>query len=188
MPQTYGLVKQTREWSYAAGWQTKQVWCLPYVGDFTISGTNCDGTYTGAIDFIDSNQNAFFTETTDDLCQVTHIADEPWMDGDVVAATGISGSRRVTFTYSVVYLNVPWPASIAQPDYLAGTTLKLHATYGGQLQPLAPRDTAVQRPGPRSQYPAQHLRGPQRVPRRVGPRAGLGRDRFHGSAGLRQRR
>ncbi len=38
-----------------------------------------------------------------------------------------------------MYLNVAWPDAITQPSYTTGTTLKLHATFGGQLQPINPR-------------------------------------------------
>ena len=62
----------------------------------------------------------------------------------------------------IVYLDVPWPDNITQPDYASGTTLKLHATYGGQLQPLAPRSIKpASWPVPAPTPSNQHLRRPQ---------------------------
>jgi len=137
MPQTYGVKSQTRTWSYANGWQAEQVFCLPFLGGFSISGTsNVDGTYTGVDNFITSNYAVFFPGS--DLLQVTHIKDEPWMEHDVVLSDGMSQSRKVTFSYSIVYLDVPWPDNINQPDFAAGTTLKLRTRYAAQHILLPP--------------------------------------------------
>jgi hypothetical protein len=87
--------------------------------------------------------------------QVVAISDEPWMEGDVLnPATGYSNSRRVTLHFAIVYLNVPWPASISRPSSAAGTTLKLKTRFGGQYQPLPPaaiQPAAGPVPGPNTQ-------------------------------------
>ena len=74
---------------------------------------------------------------------VVDITDEPWFAGDtgdvLDPATGLSESRRVIVKFAIVFLDFPWPTPITRPSYASGTTLKLHATYGGHLQPLAPR-------------------------------------------------
>ena len=144
MPQTYGLKSQERTWSYANGWQAEQVFCLPFLGGFVIAGTsNVDGVYTGVDDFITTNYLAFFPGST--LLQVTSIKDEPWMDNDVILSNGMSQSRKVTFSYQVVYLNVAWPDNINQPDFASGTTLKLKTRYSAQHILLPP--SAVQPSG-----------------------------------------
>jgi hypothetical protein len=122
MTTPYGIAKNKATYGYN-GWHAEMVYCLPAseVAAF-ISGNYLD-------EYAASTQMA-----------VVEILDEPWMEGDVVAAnTGVSQSRRVTVRFAIVYLDVPWPESITQPSYASGTTLKLHATYGGQLQPLSPR-------------------------------------------------
>jgi len=122
MPSATGIVKNKAKYAYT-GWDAEMVYCLPEseVAAF-ITGNYLD-EYAASIQMA-----------------VVEIIDEPWMEGDVVnAVTGMSQNRRVTVRFAVVYLAVPWPANIVQPSYSLGTTLKLHATYGGQLQPLAPR-------------------------------------------------
>jgi hypothetical protein len=137
MSTPYGLVSQKRTFSYSAGWQAEQVFCLPFAGEFSIAGgTNVDGVYAGVDDFIASNSLVFYPGS--DLLQVTQIQDEPWMDEDVVYEAGMSVSRKVTFTYAIVYLDVPWPSNIIQPGYLAGSTLKLKTKYAGQYMTIPP--------------------------------------------------
>jgi hypothetical protein len=138
MTTPYGIAKNKATYGYA-GWHAEMVYCLP-AGEVAafIAGNYLD-------EYAASMQMA-----------VVEISDEPWMEGDVVAAgTGLSQSRRVTVRFAIVYLDVPWPDSITRPSYASGTTLKLHANYGGQLQPLAPR--AIQPasgpvPGPNTQH------------------------------------
>ena len=122
MTTPYGIAKNKATYGYN-GWQAEMVYCLPAanVAAF-ISGNYLD-------EYAASTQMA-----------VVEIIDDPWMEGDVVEPlTGLSQTRRVTVHFAIVYLDVPWPDAISQPSYAGGTTLKLHATYGGQLQPLSPR-------------------------------------------------
>ena len=137
MPTPYGIAKNKATYGYN-GWHAEMVYCLAAADvPAFIAGNYLD-------EYAASTQMA-----------VVEIVDEPWMDGDVVAEnTGMSQSRRVTVRFAVVYLNVPWPDAITQPDFASGTTLKLHATYGGQLQPLSPRSirpTTGPVPGPNTQ-------------------------------------
>ena len=69
---------------------------------------------------------------------VTAISDEPWMEGDTVDSVGYSNTRKVTLHFSIVYLDVPWPAHITRPVYALGTTLKLSTKYAGQYLTLPP--------------------------------------------------
>jgi hypothetical protein len=122
MTTPYGIAKNKATYGYN-GWHAEMVYCMASseVAAF-IAGNYLD-------EYAASTQMA-----------VVEIIDEPWMDGDVLdPVTGLSESRRVTVRFAVVYLDVPWPSHITQPGYATGTTLKLHATYGGQLQPIAPR-------------------------------------------------
>ena len=151
----YGLVSQERTWSYAQGWQAEQVFCLPFIGGFTITGgTNVDGIYTGVDDFVSTNYLVFYPGST--LLQVTKITDKPWMEGDIVYPGGMSVSRRVTFSYSIVYLTVPWPDNIDQPVYAAGTTLKLKSHYAGQHLTIPPAAIQPNNNGP-APSPNTHL-------------------------------
>src|ERR1017187_4009367 len=115
MSTPYGLVSQKRTWSYASGWQAEQVYCLPLA--------RVDA-------FIAANYLMFYPGS--DLLQVTQIADDPWMDDDVVDVAGMSLSRKVVFSFSIVYLDVLWPSNITRPSYLSGSTLKLKTKYAGQ--------------------------------------------------------
>ena len=135
----WGLVSRQRTWSYASGWQAEEVFCIPFklpgAAVFTITGTgNVDGNYNGVDSFIESNYAVFFPGS--DLLQVTQIKDEPWMDGDVVLVDGMSNTRKVTFSYSIVYLDVSWPSNINRPNYKSGTTLKLKTKYAGQYMTI----------------------------------------------------
>jgi hypothetical protein len=122
MTTPYGIAKNKATYGYA-GWHAEMVYCLPSSAVAAFIAGNYLDEYAASIKMA-----------------VVEIVDEPWMEGDVVAAdTGLSQSRRVTVRFAVVYLDVPWPDSITRPDYAYGTTLKLRATYGGQMQPLAPR-------------------------------------------------
>ncbi len=137
MTTPYGIAKNKATYGYN-GWQAELVNCLAVrdVAAF-ISGNYLD-EYAASANMA-----------------VVEIIDEPWMDGDVVdATTGVSESRRVTVRFAIVYLDVPWPDAITRPSYASATTLKLHASYGGYLQPLAPM--AIQPasgpvPGPNTQ-------------------------------------
>lgn len=124
MTTPYGLQKSTATYGYN-GWTAELVYCLAAADVPAFLASN----------YLD--EIAAATQMA-----VTEIIDEPWMEGDIVNAEGYTNSRRITVKYAVVYLAVAWPDAIAQPAYAAGTTLKLHATYGGQLQPLAPRAIA----------------------------------------------
>ncbi len=138
MTTPYGIAKNKAAYGYH-GWTAEMVYCLPSseVAAF-IAGNYLD-------EYAASTQMA-----------VVEIVDEPWMEGDVVAVdTGVSQNRRVTVRFAIVFLDVPWPTAITRPDYAAGTTLKLHTKYGGQLTPLAPRShrpSAGPVAGPNTQF------------------------------------
>lgn len=122
MAAPYGLVSIHAEYSYAAGWTARMVYCWPAseVAAF-LAGNYLD-------EFADSSYMA-----------VVKITNEPWMEGDVVLSAGMSQSRRVTLHFAVVYLDVPWPSNITMPDYATGTTLKLHTHYAAEHLPLSGR-------------------------------------------------
>jgi hypothetical protein len=123
MPNATGIIRNKAHYGYQ-GWDAEMVYALQASEVAAFIASNYLDEYAAA------NQMA-----------VVDIIDEPWMDGGDVLdpATGISQSRRVTVRFAIVYLDVPWPMAITRPAYAGGTTLKLHATYSGQLLPLAPR-------------------------------------------------
>ena len=121
MTTPYGIAKNKATYGYN-GWQAEMVYCLPAAE---------------VAAFISGNYLDEYAASTN--MAVVEIIDEPWMEGDVIAAdTGLSQSRRVTVRFAVVYLDVPWPTHITRPSYTSGTTLKLRARYAGQYQPLPP--------------------------------------------------
>ena len=139
MSAPYGLVSIRADYSYAAGWMAQMVYCWPesLVAAF-ISGNYLD-------EFAASS-----------YMSVVKITDEPWMEGDVVLASGMSQSRKVTLHFAVVYLDVPWPTNITRPDYASGTTLKLRVRYASEYMPLKGRSlkpAAGPAPGPDCQEP-----------------------------------
>ena len=138
MTTPYGITKNKANYGYN-GWQAEMLYCMPADEVAAFIAGNYLAEYAAALQMA-----------------VVEIVDEPWMDDDVIDPdTGLSQSRRVTVHFAIVYLNVAWPDAITQPDYATGTTLKLHASYGGQLQPLAPRSIrplAGPAPGPNTQF------------------------------------
>ena len=132
MASASGIVKNKARYSYH-GWDAEMVYCLPASAVAAFIASNYLDEYAASLQMA-----------------VVEILDDPWMEGDVInATTGLSNNRRLTVRFAVVYLDVPWPDSISQPSYAAGTTLKLRATYGGQLQPLSPRSMRIEeRPAP----------------------------------------
>ena len=136
-PSVYGIVSIHNDYSYAAGWTARMVYCLPA---------------TEVASFIESNYLAEYTAST--TMAVVRITDEPWMEGDVVLSAGTSQTRRVTLHFGIVYLDVPWPSHLTRPAYAAGTTLKLHTNYASEYMPLRGRSlkpTAGPAPGPDTQ-------------------------------------
>lgn len=121
MPTPFGLVSMKRTLSYANGWAAEMVYCL--AGDVNAHiAANYLNDYPG----------------TDGL-SVAQISDEPWMDGDVVQPSGMSNARKLTYSFALDYIDVPWPDSIPRPSYLAGTTLRLEARFSGQFLTLPAR-------------------------------------------------
>jgi hypothetical protein len=111
-----------RTLSYANGWQAEMVYCL-------------------AESDVDAHIAAHYLDkypATDQL-SVAQISDEPWMDGDIVQASGMSMARKLTYSFALDYLDVPWPNNIARPSYLSGTTLRMEARFSGQFLTLPPR-------------------------------------------------
>ena len=122
MPTPFGLVSMHRTLSYANGWQAEMVYCL-------------------AQSDVDAHIAAHYLDAypgTNGL-HVAQIADEPWMDGDVVQASGMSQARKLTYSFALDYLDVPWPDAIPRPDYLNGTTLRLETKFSGQFLTLPAR-------------------------------------------------
>jgi hypothetical protein len=118
----YGLVSIKRTLSYANGWAGEMVYCLP-LGDVDAHiAVHCLDKYPGA-----------------SYLSVVQILDEPWMEGDVVQASGMSQSRKVTYSFALDYLAVPWPNQITRPSYIAGTTLRLEMRFSGQFLTLPAR-------------------------------------------------
>ena len=136
-PSVYGIVSIHNDYSYAAGWTARMVYCL---------------AATDVASFIEANYLAEYTAST--TMAVVRITDEPWMEGDVVLSAGTSQSRRVTLHFGIVYLDVPWPSQLTRPHYATGTTLKLHTNYASEYMPLRGRSlkpTAGPAPGPDTQ-------------------------------------
>jgi hypothetical protein len=122
MPTPFGLVSMKRTLSYANGWQAEMVYCIA-AGDVPahVSAHYLD-EYPGAA-----------------WLSVAQISDEPWMDGDIVQASGLSLARKLTYYFALDYLDVPWPDHITRPSYTAGTTLRLEARFSGQFLTLPAR-------------------------------------------------
>ena len=120
-----GIVRNKAHYSYH-GWDAEMIYAMPASAVASFLSSNYLDEYAASVNMA-----------------VVDITDEPWFPGDaadvIAPLTGLSQSRRIVVKFAVVYLDVPWPTSIARPDYDTGTTLKLRATYGGHLQPLAPR-------------------------------------------------
>ncbi len=117
-----GIVSIHNDYSYAAGWTARMVYCLPA---------------SEVAAFIEANYLAEYTASV--KMAVVRITDEPWMEGDVVLSAGTSQTRKVTLHFAVVYLDVPWPDNVTRPDYATGTTLKLHVRYASEYMPLKGR-------------------------------------------------
>jgi hypothetical protein len=122
MTTPYGLASMKRTLSYANGWAAEMVYCLPS---------------NQVIAHIAANYLLAFPGTTN--LHVSQIVDEPWMDGDCVDSTGMSDSRKLTYSFALDYLDVPWPSLITRPAYLEGTTLRLEARFSGQFLTLPAR-------------------------------------------------
>ena len=122
MPTPFGLVSMKRTLSYANGWAAEMVYCLAQSDVDAHIAANYLNDYPG----------------TDGL-SVAQIIDEPWMDGDVVQPSGMSNARKLTYSFALDYIDVPWPDSIPRPSYLAGTTLRLEARFSGQFLTLPAR-------------------------------------------------
>jgi hypothetical protein len=111
-----------RTLSYANGWAAEMVYCIA-AGDVAAHvAANYLSPYPGA-----------------SYLHVAQITDEPWMDGDVVQASGLSMARKLTYSFALDYLDVPWPSNITRPSYLAGTTLRLETKFSGKYLPLPAR-------------------------------------------------
>jgi hypothetical protein len=122
MPLPYGLVSIKRTLSYANGWAAEMVYCIAQADvDAHIAG-NYLSAYPGS-----------------DYLHVAEITDEPWMDHDIVQASGMSIARKLTYRFALDYQAVPWPDNIPQPDYTSGTTLRLEARFSGQFLTLPAR-------------------------------------------------
>lgn len=122
MTTPYGIVSNRAEYSYAGGWTAKKVYCL----------ANADVAAFLAAHYLDKYPVA----SVGDMA-VTSITDEPWMEGDMLAATtGKSNTRRVTLNFGLVFLDVAWPTGITRPAYRSGTTLKLTVSHSGQYQAI----------------------------------------------------
>jgi hypothetical protein len=111
-----------RTLSYANGWSAEMVYCLPASQVNAHIAANCLAAYPGQ-----------------EFLHVAQIADEPWMDGDVVEFSGISSNRKLTYGFALDYLSVPWPSHITKPSQLGGTTLRLEAKFSGQFLTLPAR-------------------------------------------------
>ncbi len=122
MPPPFGLVSMKRTLSYANGWQGEMVYCLPQGEVDAHVAANYLDAYPG-----------------DAYLHVAQINDEPWMEGDVVQPSGMSNARKLTYSFALDYLAVPWPDQIVQPSYLSGTTLRLETKLSGQFLTLPAR-------------------------------------------------
>ena len=136
----YGITRNKAKFAYT-GWDAELMICCPE---------------SDAADYLDDYHLAEYAASTN--MAVVEMIDEPWFpeNKDVLdPTTGLSDNRRLTFRFAIVYLNVPWPTPITRPDYALGTTLKLHASYGGRLRPLSPRSIQAASgpvPGPNTQF------------------------------------
>jgi hypothetical protein len=122
MSSPYGLVSMKRTLSYANGWAAEMVYCMAQADVDAHIAANYLSAYPGTA-----------------YLHVAHINDEPWMEGDVVQTSGMSNARKLTYSFALDYLAVPWPDNIPRPDYLTGTTLRLEARFSGQFLTLPAR-------------------------------------------------
>ena len=106
----------------------------------------------------------------DDYLHVAQINDEPWMEGDVVQPSGMSNARKLTYSFALDYLDVPWPDQIVRPSYLSGTTLRLETQAQRAVShPAAPAPAnpaaRLRRRRTRTDRPTRARRSRRRRPR-----------------------
>ena len=137
----HGIAFRKRTYSYSSGWTGEIVLCLKQEDVRSCIEANWNATYpevSGDDDSVDG---------PDPPLSVISISDDPWMDGDIVQSEeqsadgtgGLTNNRKLTFTFGLTYLDVPWPDNFNQPHYTPGTTLKLDIKSSGQFLTLPAR-------------------------------------------------
>jgi hypothetical protein len=136
-----GIVSRKRKWSYASGWTGEIIVCLKQEDVASCIEANWNSTYPEVAGDDDSAAGP------DAPLSVIDIAEEAWMEGDVVQSDadskdgtgGLTNNRKLTFTFGLTYLKVPWPDAYKQPYYAPGTTLKLDIKNSGQFLTIPAR-------------------------------------------------